>query len=59
MPAEPQYLERPKAGAITSQLGRQNAPDYLKGLNDEQRDAVLSIEFGECYTAIILVGACR
>ena len=44
MPAEPQYLERPKAGAITSQLGRQNAPDYLKGLNDEQRDAVLSID---------------
>ncbi len=44
MPSEPQRLERPKAGAITSQLGRQAAPDYLRGLNEEQRDAVLSID---------------
>jgi len=41
-----QPLERPPAGSITSQLGRGrgDAPDYLKGLNDEQRDAVLSID---------------
>jgi len=44
VPAEPLHLERPKAGAITSQLGRKDAPDYLKGLNEEQRDAVLSID---------------
>src|SRR5690606_4198968 len=44
MPAEPQRLERPKAGAITSQLGRQAVPDYLKGLNAEQREAVLSVD---------------
>ncbi len=39
-------LERPAAGSITSQLGRGrgDSPDYLKGLNDEQRDAVLSID---------------
>jgi DNA helicase-2/ATP-dependent DNA helicase PcrA len=39
-------LERPAAGSITSQLGgnRGGAPDYLKGLNEEQRDAVLSTE---------------
>ncbi|MDP1732446.1 MAG: UvrD-helicase domain-containing protein, partial [Devosia sp.] len=43
MPAEPQRLERPAAGAITSQLGRADV-DYLKGLNEEQRDAVLSTE---------------
>ena len=44
--AQPQRLERPPAGSITSQLGRGrgDAPDYLKGLNDEQRDAVLSTE---------------
>ncbi|HQZ13652.1 MAG TPA: UvrD-helicase domain-containing protein [Devosia sp.] len=36
-------FERPAAGAITGQFGR-TAPDYLKGLNPEQRDAVESIE---------------
>ena len=45
MPAEPQRLDRPKAGSITSQFGRSaGAPDYLKGLNEEQRDAVLTTE---------------
>ncbi len=41
-----QGLERPAAGSITSQLGRGrgDAPDYLNGLNEEQRDAVLSID---------------
>jgi len=43
MPAEPQRLDRPAAGPITSQLGRR-APDYLEGLNEEQRDAVLTTE---------------
>src|SRR5690554_21294 len=42
MPAEPERRARP-AGAITSQLGRRDA-DYLSGLNDEQRDAVLTTE---------------
>jgi DNA helicase-2/ATP-dependent DNA helicase PcrA len=38
-------LPRPQAGPITSQLGRQQRePDYLAGLNPEQRDAVLSTE---------------
>jgi len=39
-------LERPAAGSITSQLGRNrgDAPDYLTGLNEEQRDAVLSTQ---------------
>jgi DNA helicase-2/ATP-dependent DNA helicase PcrA len=38
-------LPRPQAGPITSQLGRQSRePDYLAGLNPEQRDAVLSTE---------------
>jgi DNA helicase-2/ATP-dependent DNA helicase PcrA len=36
-------LPRPMGGPITSQLNRQ-APDYLAGLNPEQRDAVLSTE---------------
>ncbi|MHA6297669.1 UvrD-helicase domain-containing protein [Devosia sp. CAU 1758] len=36
-------LPRPQGGPITSQLNRQ-APDYLAGLNPEQRDAVLSTE---------------
>jgi hypothetical protein len=36
MPAVPERLERPAAGAITGQFGRP-APD---GLNPEQRDAV-------------------
>ncbi len=44
MAAEPTRLDRPSAGPITSQLGRQAAPDYLKGLNEEQRDAVLSVD---------------
>src|SRR5690606_6579061 len=43
MPAESQRLERPAGGAITSQLGRRDV-DYLKGLNEEQREAVLSTE---------------
>ncbi|MBN9308564.1 UvrD-helicase domain-containing protein [Devosia sp.] len=45
MPAESQRLDRPKAGSITSQFGRgAGAPDYLKGLNEEQREAVLTTE---------------
>ena len=45
MPAEPNRLDRPKAGSITSQFGRSAAaPDYLQGLNEEQRDAVLTTE---------------
>jgi len=45
MAAEPQRLDRPRAGSITSQFGRgAAAPDYLKGLNEEQRDAVLTTE---------------
>src|SRR5690606_490792 len=36
-------LPRPSAGPITSQLNRRE-PDYLAGLNPEQRDAVLSTE---------------
>jgi DNA helicase-2/ATP-dependent DNA helicase PcrA len=36
-------LPRPSAGPITSQLNRRE-PDYLAGLNAEQRDAVLSTE---------------
>ena len=43
MTAETQRLERPPAGAITSQLGRREI-DYLKGLNPEQRDAVETID---------------
>ncbi len=43
MPAEPNRLERPSAGPITSQFARP-APDFLKGLNEEQRDAVLTTE---------------
>ncbi|WP_299723233.1 ATP-dependent helicase [Devosia sp.] len=37
-------MERPAAGSITSQFKRAPAPDYLSGLNDEQRDAVVSID---------------
>ncbi|WP_354041376.1 UvrD-helicase domain-containing protein [Devosia sp. UYZn731] len=37
-------MERPAAGSITSQFKRPPAPDYLSGLNDEQRDAVVSID---------------
>jgi DNA helicase-2/ATP-dependent DNA helicase PcrA len=43
MPAVPERLERPAPGAITGQFGRP-APDYLKGLNPEQRDAVETTE---------------
>jgi DNA helicase-2/ATP-dependent DNA helicase PcrA len=43
MPAEPTRLERPAKGAITSQFGRSDT-SYLDGLNEEQRDAVLTTE---------------
>jgi DNA helicase-2/ATP-dependent DNA helicase PcrA len=43
MPGEIRPIDRPTAGPITSQLNRR-APDYLAGLNAEQRDAVLSTE---------------
>jgi DNA helicase-2/ATP-dependent DNA helicase PcrA len=36
-------LPRPVGGPITSQLGRRE-PDYLRGLNPEQHDAVLTTE---------------
>ena len=42
MPADFPRAER-SAGPITSQFGRAQ-PDYLKGLNEEQRDAVLSTD---------------
>ncbi|MBD8064198.1 UvrD-helicase domain-containing protein [Devosia sp. PTR5] len=41
--AEPAPLSRPTAGPITSQLNRRE-PDYLAGLNPEQREAVLTTE---------------
>ncbi|ODT79305.1 MAG: ATP-dependent DNA helicase [Pelagibacterium sp. SCN 64-44] len=41
--AEHAPLPRPQGGPITSQL-RQREPDYLAGLNPEQREAVLTIE---------------
>ena len=45
MPAEPHRLERPGPGSITSQLGRSGgAAAYLNGLNEEQREAVLTTE---------------
>ncbi len=45
MPGEAHPLDRPSPGPITSQFARQQqAPDYLRGLNEEQRDAVLSID---------------
>jgi DNA helicase-2/ATP-dependent DNA helicase PcrA len=43
MPGEIHPLPRPQGGPITSQLNRQ-VPDYLHGLNQEQRDAVLTTE---------------
>jgi DNA helicase-2/ATP-dependent DNA helicase PcrA len=43
MAAEPQRRELPAGGAITGQFGR-HAPDYLAGLNAEQRDAVLTTD---------------
>ncbi len=44
MPSHANPLERPAAGPITSQLARAQAPDYLKGLNEEQREAVLTTD---------------
>ncbi|MET3898599.1 DNA helicase-2/ATP-dependent DNA helicase PcrA [Devosia sp. UYZn731] len=44
MTADANRMERPAAGSITSQFKRPPAPDYLSGLNDEQRDAVVSID---------------
>jgi DNA helicase-2/ATP-dependent DNA helicase PcrA len=45
MPGNAHNIDRPAPGAITSQFGRsQPPPEYLKGLNDEQRDAVLTTE---------------
>ncbi len=43
MPAEPANISRPSRGPITSQFGRNDIP-YLEGLNEEQREAVLSTE---------------
>ncbi len=43
MPAAPERVERPKSGAITSQLGRHNE-DYFAGLNPEQREAVETLD---------------
>jgi len=40
MPDNAHNLERPVAGSITSQFRRNETPDYLSGLNQEQRDAV-------------------
>ncbi|HHY48163.1 MAG TPA: UvrD-helicase domain-containing protein [Alphaproteobacteria bacterium] len=44
MPAAPQPLERPPQGAITSQLGRRAEAEYLRGLNPEQLEAVVTTE---------------
>ncbi|WEJ34724.1 UvrD-helicase domain-containing protein [Devosia sp. SD17-2] len=41
---EPAPLHRPQGGPITSQLRGASVPDYLAGLNAEQREAVLSTE---------------
>jgi len=43
MAAEPQRLETAHPNPITSQFGRRDT-GYLEGLNEEQRDAVLSID---------------
>src|SRR3569623_2313081 len=43
-PARRDIPDAPAGGAITSQFGRGRDTDYLKGLNEEQRDAVLSTE---------------
>ena len=37
-------LPRPQGGPITSQLRSRQAPDYLAGLNPEQREAVLTTD---------------
>jgi DNA helicase-2/ATP-dependent DNA helicase PcrA len=42
MPGNAHNIDRPSAGAITGQFGRNQAPDYLRGLNEEQREAVLT-----------------
>jgi DNA helicase-2/ATP-dependent DNA helicase PcrA len=44
MPGNAHNIDRPAAGAITGQFSRNQAPDYLKGLNQEQRDAVLTTD---------------
>ena len=44
MSGEAHPLDRPVAGSITSQFKRNQAPDYLSGLNEEQRDAVETID---------------
>jgi len=44
MPGENPDLARPAAGPISSQFRRPAAPDYLEGLNPEQREAVLTTE---------------
>ena len=44
MSGVPRPIDRPAAGPITSQLGRSQAPDYLRGLNEEQREAVLTLD---------------
>jgi len=43
MPGPARPLDRPAAGPITSQFARREA-DYLRGLNEEQREAVLTTE---------------
>jgi DNA helicase-2/ATP-dependent DNA helicase PcrA len=43
-PARRDVPDAPTGGAITSQFGRGRDVDYLKGLNAEQRDAVLTTE---------------
>jgi len=44
MPGENPDLARPAAGPISSQFRHPAAPDYLEGLNPEQREAVLTTE---------------
>ncbi|SEQ00760.1 DNA helicase-2 / ATP-dependent DNA helicase PcrA [Devosia sp. YR412] len=44
MPGEAPHFDRPTAGAITGQFKKNQAPDYLSGLNEEQRDAVVTID---------------
>ena len=44
MPDNAHNLERPMAGSITSQFRRNETPDYLSGLNQEQRDAVETLD---------------
>jgi DNA helicase II / ATP-dependent DNA helicase PcrA len=44
MPGKAHNIDRPSAGAITSQFKRSQAVDYFKGLNAEQRLAVETTE---------------